>query len=113
VEGIDSGDKRRLALLGRPELGCTFTKIQVWRQLDLAKVVFMDADMLAVKNMDELFEREELSASPDVGWPDCFNSGLFVCRPSEATFTGLLQMANSIGSFDGKCLLLVILSNCC
>lgn len=101
VEPLDSGDKQRLALLGRPELGCTFTKIQVWNQLDLAKVVFFDADMLVIKNVDELFGREEFSAAPDVGWPDCFNSGLFVCRPNRETYTALLQMAKANGSFDG------------
>lgn len=101
VDSIDSCDKERLALLGRPELGCTFTKIQVWKQTDLTKVVFMDADMLALSNLDELFEREEFSAAPDVGWPDCFNSGLFVCHPNASTYNDLFQMATSIGSFDG------------
>ena len=52
--------------------------------------------------MDELFEREELSAAPDAGWPDCFNSGVFVFRPSEETYQSLLQFAVSQGSFDGK-----------
>lgn len=51
--------------------------------------------------MDDLFEREELSAAPDVGWPDCFNSGVFVFRPSEETHRGLLQCAVTQGSFDG------------
>ena len=53
-------------------------------------------------NVDELFEREEFSAAPDAGWPDCFNSGVFVFRPSEETYQSLLQFAVSQGSFDGK-----------
>jgi len=52
-------------------------------------------------NIDELFEREELSAAPDVGWPDCFNSGVFVFRPSDDTYASLLQFALTTGSFDG------------
>ena len=56
-------------------------------------------------NCDELFEREELSAAPDVGWPDCFNSGVFVFTPSQDTFRALLQLASETGSFDGKLLL--------
>lgn len=52
--------------------------------------------------MDELFDREELSAAPDAGWPDCFNSGVFVFRPSEETYDSLLKFAMSKGSFDGK-----------
>lgn len=54
-----------------------------------------------IQNVDELFEREELSAAPDVGWPDCFNSGVFVFRPSEETYISLLQHAFTHGSFDG------------
>lgn len=54
-----------------------------------------------VKNSDELFDRDELSAAPDVGWPDCFNSGVFVFRPSQQTFDSLTSFAMSQGSFDG------------
>ena len=44
---------------------------------------------------------EELSAAPDVGWPDCFNSGVFVFAPSAATYQALLDFAATVGSFDG------------
>ena len=53
--------------------------------------------------VDDLFEREEFSAAPDVGWPDCFNSGVFVFKPSEDTYNSLLQCAVTQGSFDGRC----------
>lgn len=53
-------------------------------------------------NVDELFDREEFSAAPDSGWPDCFNSGVFVFRPSLRTYNLLLQFAAEHGSFDGK-----------
>ena len=53
-------------------------------------------------NIDDLFEREELSASSDIGWPDCFNSGVFVYRPSHDTYSSLLQLAATTGSFDGQ-----------
>lgn len=55
-----------------------------------------------LQNVDELFDREELSAAPDAGWPDCFNSGVFVFRPSLETYQSLLDFAVSQGSFDGK-----------
>ena len=57
--------------------------------------------MQVLQNCDELFEREELSAAPDVGWPDCFNSGVFVYRPSVDTYGKLLDFAVKQGSFDG------------
>lgn len=55
-----------------------------------------------LSNIDELFEREELSAAPDPGWPDCFNSGVFVFRPSNETHEKLLAFCSENGSFDGK-----------
>ncbi|XP_063616923.1 mucin-2-like isoform X2 [Cydia splendana] len=101
VDVLDSRDAAHLALLQRPELGITFTKIHCWGLTQYEKCVFLDADTLVVQNCDELFEREELSAAPDVGWPDCFNSGVFVYTPSTATFDALIKFAQERGSFDG------------
>ncbi|KAJ6667489.1 hypothetical protein lerEdw1_016610 [Lerista edwardsae] len=101
VHEIDSGDSEHLALLKRLELGVTFTKLHCWTLTQYSKCVFMDADTLVLCNIDELFDREEFSAAPDSGWPDCFNSGVFVFQPSLKTFNLLLQFASEHGSFDG------------
>ncbi|KAK7866807.1 hypothetical protein R5R35_005240 [Gryllus longicercus] len=101
VNILDSKDEKNLALLTRPELGITFTKLHCWRLTQFSKCVFLDADVMVLKNCDELFDREELSAAPDVGWPDCFNSGVFVYRPSIETYNALINFALSQGSFDG------------
>lgn len=91
-----------LLLLGRPELGATLTKIQLWGLTEYTKLVFLDADTLPIRNIDDLFSRPAFSAAPDTGWPDCFNSGVFVAEPSDSVYQGLLQMAADKGSFDGK-----------
>ncbi|XP_055374008.1 uncharacterized protein LOC129607217 isoform X5 [Condylostylus longicornis] len=101
VDVLDSKDEANLALLARPELGITFTKLHCWRLVQFEKCVFLDADILVLQNSDELFEREELSAAPDVSWPDCFNSGVFVYRPNLETFNKLIEFAVKNGSFDG------------
>ncbi|XP_020507987.1 glycogenin-2 [Labrus bergylta] len=101
VDLLDSQDQGHLALLGRPDLGITFTKIHCWTLTQFSKCVFLDADTLVLSNVDDLFEREELSAAPDPGWPDCFNSGVFVFRPSLQTHAALLEHAMQHGSFDG------------
>lgn len=108
VEKIDSGSLENLRLLGRPELGCTVSKIHLWTLEHLSKLVYLDADMLVLRNIDDLFEREELSASPDIGWPDCFNSGMFVCKPSKNTFAKLLEHLQTQGTFDGKMTSLIL-----
>ncbi|XP_070712052.1 glycogenin-2 [Pempheris klunzingeri] len=101
VDVMDSEDRLHLSLLGRPELGITFTKIHCWTLTQYSKCVFLDADTLVLCNVDELFERDELSAAPDPGWPDCFNSGVFVFRPSLHTHSSLVDHALQHGSFDG------------
>lgn len=101
VDVMDSKDEAHLALMSRPELGVTLTKLHAWRLTQYKKCVFMDADALVLANVDELFEREELSAAPDIGWPDCFNSGVFVFQPSQETYVALLRCALDKGSFDG------------
>ncbi|XP_047197784.1 glycogenin-1 isoform X1 [Hippoglossus stenolepis] len=101
VDVVDSGDVAHLALMKRPDLGVTFTKLHCWTLTHYSKCVFMDADTLVLSNIDELFEREELSAAPDPGWPDCFNSGVFVFRPSNETHEKLLAFCGENGSFDG------------
>ncbi|KAG0065918.1 hypothetical protein BGZ89_007805 [Linnemannia elongata] len=110
---IDSHSTKNLALLGRPELGITLTKIHVFNQTQYSKVVFLDADTLVLRNIDDLFDtaangslddedrNKRFAASPDAGWPDCFNSGVFVCKPSFKDYTGLIQMASQEGTFDG------------
>lgn len=102
VPQLDSQDVQNLALLSRPELGVTYTKLNAWRLTQFDKCVFLDADTLVLRNVDELFDRPEMSAAPDIGWPDCFNSGVFVFVPSETTYQALIQHAASVGSFDGK-----------
>lgn len=46
VNVLDSKDASNLALLSRPELGITFTKLHCWRLTQFEKCVFLDADTL-------------------------------------------------------------------
>ncbi|KAG0232963.1 Glycogenin-1 [Actinomortierella wolfii] len=106
---IDSHAHKQLELLGRPELGITLTKIHVFNQTQFDKVVFLDADTLILRNVDHLFDtaangslddedhNTRFAASPDAGWPDCFNSGVFVCRPKYEDYRGLIELANKEG----------------
>ena len=103
VDQLNSNDVEHLELLSRPELGITFTKINCWLLEQYTKCVFLDSDCLVLRPIDDLFEREELSAASDAGWPDCFNSGVFVYRPSKETFNKLMLFASQQNaSFDGS-----------
>jgi alpha-N-acetylglucosamine transferase len=107
VDAIHSSDKENLELLGRPELGITFTKIHCFNKsmLPFEKVAFLDADTFCIQNIDSIFDHVngdvEFAAAPDIGWPDNFNSGVFVTRPSQDLFERLCDHASTRGSFDG------------
>lgn len=101
VRAMDSLGTTKLALLEQPELGISFDKLNVWRLSQFNKCVYLNPDTLVIQNCDELFCHEELSAVPDIGWPDCFNSGVFVFVPSIQTFWQLVEFAEKQGSYDG------------
>jgi glycogenin glucosyltransferase len=62
----------------------------------------MDADMVALRAPDELFNLpQSFSAAPDIGWPDIFNTGLMVLTPNMGDYYALLAMAQRGISFDG------------
>lgn len=93
---------------GRTDLNLALTKLHVFRLGSMfSKIIYLDADTLPIKPLSHLFEStmpHTLSACPDIGWPDCFNSGVMVIEPREADFEGLqkvLQTENGQGSFDG------------
>jgi alpha-N-acetylglucosamine transferase len=52
----------------------TFTKLRIFDLDAFDKVVFLDADTIVLRNVDELFERPALAAAPDFFMPDRFNS---------------------------------------
>ncbi|KAJ1974968.1 glycogenin glucosyltransferase [Dimargaris xerosporica] len=102
VDERNSNDTANLDLLGRPDLGCTWTKLELWRLTNYDKVVYLDADTLVLANLDDLFTtKADFAAAPDIGWPDCFNSGVMVCQPSNDTYQRLIAAASNRGSFDG------------
>lgn len=49
VNVLDSQDSANLAVLKRPELGITFTKLHCWTLTQFEKCVFLDADVLVSK----------------------------------------------------------------
>lgn len=95
------------ALLGRPELAVTYSKILLWGLTQYSKLVYLDADTLPLQSLDPLFGLEvalhEVHASPDAGWPDIFNSGVLVLQPNQEVFASLLDFINTeeVPSFDG------------
>ncbi|KAJ1644499.1 glycogenin glucosyltransferase [Coemansia asiatica] len=114
-----SSDDHGLELLGRPDLSSTLTKIQLWDPALFGAwdaLCYMDADTLVRQPIDDVFSRyfawrEDYSqwkeggliaASPDTGWPDCFNSGVLLLAPGYGCYQDLVHRTCSLSpSFDG------------
>ena len=84
-----------------PRFANVFTKLRAWELVDFDRVVLLDADTLALKNVDDLFERSTFAAGPDFLLPDHFNSGVMVLEPSKATFGKMRRALADHGTYDG------------
>lgn len=95
--------------LKRPELDKTFSKIQLWSLYQYEKVLYLDSDTLPNKESNLLdlfkveFDKGKILASPDSGFPDIFNSGVFLLKPNQQDYNNLYNLVSSGGdiSFDG------------
>src|ERR1700722_3537530 len=74
-----------------PRFDKVFTKLRAWELEAFDKVVLLDADMVVLQNLDDLFERPELAAAPDFLLPDRFNSGSMVLEPSRDKLARMLR----------------------
>lgn len=80
--------------LGRSYHTC-MCKLHLFRLIQFDKVIYIDADMVFIHNIDELFNNNGLSAVPDPGYSknNCyFNAGLLVIEPSLEVFNSLLNI---------------------
>ncbi|RYP89747.1 hypothetical protein DL770_004135 [Monosporascus sp. CRB-9-2] len=102
VDTIRNSEPTNLHLMDRTDLHSVFTKIHLWKQTQFRKIVYVDADVVAYRAPDELFDiTEPFSAAPDIGWPDLFNTGVMVLTPNMDDFNAMLSMAQRNESFDG------------
>ncbi|KAF4582953.1 hypothetical protein GQ602_006097 [Ophiocordyceps camponoti-floridani] len=102
VPRISNHQNANLHLMNRPDLHSAFTKINLWKQMQFTKIVYMDADVVAYRAPDELFDLPHtFAAAPDTGWPDLFNSGVMVLTPNMGDFYAMLAMAERGISLDG------------
>jgi glycogenin glucosyltransferase len=91
-----------LYLMGRGDLLYAFTKIAIWRQTQFSQVLYIDADVVVIQNLDHLFDLDvPFAAAPDAGWPDAFNSGFMLVKPDIGDYHAIYALAQAGDSFDG------------
>ncbi|PHU00407.1 UDP-glucuronate:xylan alpha-glucuronosyltransferase 1 [Capsicum chinense] len=76
-----------------------YSKFRLWQLTDYDKIIFIDADLLILRNIDILFRMPQISATGNNG--TLFNSGVMVIEPSNCTFQLLMDHINEIESYNG------------
>ncbi|CAA0838689.1 Putative UDP-glucuronate\\x3axylan alpha-glucuronosyltransferase 3 [Striga hermonthica] len=76
-----------------------YSKFRLWQLTEYDKIVFIDADLLILRNIDFLFQMPEISATGNNA--TLFNSGVMVIEPSECMFQLLMDHINEIESYNG------------
>lgn len=76
-----------------------YSKFRLWQLTDYDKIIFIDADLLILRNIDFLFGMPEISAIGNNA--TLFNSGVMVVEPSNCTFQLLMDHINEIESYNG------------
>ncbi|CAI5962536.1 unnamed protein product [Closterium sp. NIES-64] len=76
-----------------------YSKLRLWQLTEYSAVVFVDADLLVLRNLDHLFAFPDVAARGNDQTD--FNSGLMLLRPSHCTFRELLANVHTIRSPNG------------
>jgi glycogenin len=105
VEPISGIAGKNLAIIGRPDLHTTLTKIQLWSLTQFRRVLYLDADTLVLQSLDHLLdglpENIDFAAAPELGYPDTFNAGMMLLTPKQQTYDELRYFAQVHESYDG------------
>lgn len=79
-----------------------WTQFRVFNLTQFDKIVFLDADVMVLQNLDHLFEKPHMTAALDgeyfglwQGWPH-FNTGCMVIKPSRQEYENIIKFANSL-----------------
>ncbi|KAG5155420.1 hypothetical protein JHK82_013389 [Glycine max] len=76
-----------------------YSKFRLWQLTEYDKIIFIDADLLILRNIDFLFGMPEITATGNNG--TLFNSGVMVVEPSNCTFKLLMDHINEFESYNG------------
>jgi len=80
-----------------------FVKLRLWQLEQFERVVFLDADLILLQNIDRLFEFPEFVAAPNLYESlsdfNRMNAGVFVARPDKRTYERMLLQLDTPDRF--------------
>lgn len=86
--------------IGESRYADTFDKLRVWELTMFKKVFYVDVDVVVTRNMDDVFDLNELSLPLD-GEERRYSTGMMLLEPSAETFAAMLtSLQNTTVSMD-------------
>lgn len=76
-----------------------YTKLKIFNMTDYKKVVYLDADTIVVKNIDDLFKCGKFCAN--LKHSERLNSGVMVVEPSAELFEDMVSKVTTLYSYTG------------
>ncbi|XP_043691596.1 inositol phosphorylceramide glucuronosyltransferase 1-like [Telopea speciosissima] len=76
-----------------------YTKLKIFNLTDYRKVVYLDADTIVVKSIEDLFKCSKFCAN--LKHSERLNSGVMVVEPSETVFNDMMSKVNTLPSYTG------------
>ncbi|XP_027161644.1 inositol phosphorylceramide glucuronosyltransferase 1 [Coffea eugenioides] len=76
-----------------------YTKLKIFNMTKYKKVVYLDADTIVVKNIEDLFKCGKFCAN--LKHSERLNSGVMVVEPSEEVFKDMMRQVNTLPSYTG------------
>ncbi|XP_073016287.1 LOW QUALITY PROTEIN: inositol phosphorylceramide glucuronosyltransferase 1-like [Primulina eburnea] len=76
-----------------------YTKLKIFNMTDYKKVVYLDADTIVVKSIDDLFKCRNFCAN--LKHSERLNSGVMLVEPSEEVFNDMMTKVTTMYSYTG------------
>ncbi|KAK3418264.1 hypothetical protein EUGRSUZ_H04216 [Eucalyptus grandis] len=76
-----------------------YTKLKIFNMTSYKKVVYLDADTIVVKSIEDLFKCEKFCAN--LKHSERLNSGVMVVEPSETLFNDMIGKVQTLPSYTG------------
>ncbi|KAF8388225.1 hypothetical protein HHK36_026891 [Tetracentron sinense] len=76
-----------------------YTKLKIFNMTNYRKVVYLDADTIIVKSIEDLFKCGKFCAN--LKHSERLNSGVMVVEPSEMLFKDMMSKVNTLPSYTG------------
>ncbi|GAV86215.1 Glyco_transf_8 domain-containing protein [Cephalotus follicularis] len=76
-----------------------YTKLKIFNMTNYKKVVYLDADTIVVKSIEDLFKCSKFCAN--LKHSERLNSGVLVVEPSETVFNDMMSKVTTLPSYTG------------